>query len=95
MYVREETTYRTKPSDDQRRIHLKFLREQGDKGKVVMAGRLADGLGALIIWEVESVEEAQKIASGDPYAKAGLVAYTLREWAPTFDYTKNPPVTPS
>jgi uncharacterized protein YciI len=49
MYMREETAYKTKPSDEQRRTHLKFLREQGDKGKVVMAGRLADGLGALII----------------------------------------------
>jgi uncharacterized protein len=95
MYVREETAYKTKPSDDQRKGHLKFLREQGDRGRLVMAGRLTDGLGALIVWNVESIEEAQKLAVEDPYAKAGLVTYTLREWAPIFDYTKSPPVTPS
>jgi uncharacterized protein YciI len=95
VYVREETRYKTQPSDDLRKAHLNFLTERGDQGKVLLAGRFSDKLGALIVWRVESVEEAQRFASEDPYVRASLVEYTLREWVTALDYTKNPPLRPT
>ena len=59
-----------------------------------MGGRFVDAKGALIIWRVESVEEARSIAQRDPLVAENLVTYDIREWPPAFDYTKSPPNVP-
>ena len=71
---------------------MNFLRESGQKGKLLMAGRFADLEGALILWRVDSVKEARGIAEKDPYVIEGLLTYDLREWPAIFDYTRTPPI---
>lgn len=80
MYVCEITSYRTLPSEAEREKHLSYLRSKAKEGKLVMSGRFADSKGALIIWRVDSLEEAERLAKGDPYYQAGLIDYQLREW---------------
>ena len=93
MIVCEITTYKNGPPEgDVRKKHLNFLRESGQKGKLLMAGRFADLKGALILWRVDSIDEARGIAEKDPYAVEGLATYDLREWPAIFDYTRNPPL---
>lgn len=94
MLVCETTTYKATPSGELRESHLRFIRGCGDQGKVLMSGRFADAQGALIIWKVDSMEEAKNLAAQDPYVKNDAVVYELREWPATFDYTTSPPTVP-
>jgi uncharacterized protein YciI len=95
MFVCEITSYTSLPKEEDRAEHLRFLGEKGASGKVVMAGRFADSKGALIVWRVDSLNEAKNLAQQDPYIKKGLVKYELREWTLSFDYTVNPPLKPN
>jgi hypothetical protein len=93
LIVCEIITYKNgAPEGEVRKKHMNFLRESGQKGKLLMVGRFADLKGALILWQVASVEEARGIAEKDPYVIEGLVTYDLREWPAIFDYTKTPPL---
>ena len=64
-----------------RAAHLDYLKETG---VVEMAGPFLDGeamVGSLLVLEVETLEQAQDWAAGDPYAKAGLFASVdIRAW---------------
>ncbi|MCV6825642.1 MULTISPECIES: YciI family protein [Halocynthiibacter] len=55
-----------------RDAHVAYLKETG----VVQAGPFLDSngdmCGSLVILDMESIEDAQKWAENDPYAKAGL-----------------------
>ena len=93
MIVCEITTYKNGPPEGEvRKKHLSFLRESGQNGKLLMGGRFADLKGALILWRVDSVEEARGIAEKDPLVIEGLLTYDLREWPASFDYTRTPPL---
>ena len=57
--------------------HLAYLEGLGDK--IVLAGPFIDAdsqamTGSLIVIAASSLELAQEIAAGDPFAKAGLFA---------------------
>jgi uncharacterized protein YciI len=64
--------------------HLAYLERLGDR--LVLAGPFTaeDGEsmnGSLIVVEAPSLEAAQRIAAGDPFAKAGLFASVeIRPW---------------
>ena len=93
MIVSEITTYtKGAPSGETRTKHLRWEKSCGDKGKIVMAGRFADARGAQILWNVNSMDEARKLAEEDPFVKESLLTYELREWPVIFNYTVNPPV---
>jgi len=67
---------------DTRAAHLAYITETGI---VDLAGPFvsAEGEmnGSLIVLNVNSMDQAQEWAAGDPYAKAGLFAsVTLTEW---------------
>ncbi|MEM0272329.1 MAG: YciI family protein [Thermoprotei archaeon] len=89
MLVCELTTYRSLPSPQIREEHIAYLRSAGTKGKVVLSGRFADAKGALIIWRVNSLQEAEELAKGDPYYRAGLIDYQLREWNLSLKFPEN------
>lgn len=61
---------------DTRPAHIEFLKALNAEGKIAFAGPLvgADGNpnGSLVVLQVESIGEAEEIASRDPYAEAGL-----------------------
>jgi uncharacterized protein YciI len=64
--------------------HLAYLQSLGDG--LVLAGPFteADGEtmnGSLVVIEAASLQDAQKLAAGDPFAKAGLFASVeIRPW---------------
>jgi len=95
MIVCEITTYtKGAPTGEIRTKHLKWERSCGDRGKIIMAGRFADAKGALILWNVNSVEEVKQLVKGDPFVQEDLLTYELREWPLSFNYTISPPLTP-
>ncbi len=64
--------------------HLAYLEGLGDR--LVLAGPFIDAdsqamNGSLIVIEASSLELAQEIAAGDPFAKAGLfVSVEIHPW---------------
>ena len=90
MFFVEILRYPTPPSAELRSRHQSYVREQGEKGRLVLAGRFTDVSGGLIIWKAGSKEEAESIAAHDPYALAKYASYELKEWTyvPEFDHTK-------
>jgi len=89
MLVCELTTYRSLPSAEKREEHISYLRSVGARGKLALSGRFADAKGALIIWRVNSLTEAEELARGDPYYQAGLIDYQLREWNLSIKFPEN------
>lgn len=57
-----------------REKHLGYLRDMGDRIKSAgpFVGEDGSPCGSLIILEAETLDEARSIASGDPYAQAGV-----------------------
>jgi uncharacterized protein YciI len=89
MIVCELTSYRRLPDDKIRASHLSYLESKAKEGKVALSGRFADSKGALIVWRVRSMVEAEELARGDPYYTAGLIDYELREWNLSFKFPQN------
>lgn len=52
--------------------HLAHLDPLARAGRIVVAGPFTDGSGSLIVFEADSLEEAQAIAGNDPYVKRGV-----------------------
>ncbi len=68
---------------DTRPVHLEHLNSLGKK--LVFAGALLDDNeqpeGSIVVFEAESLEEAQKMAAADPFVPAGVFAsYEVKRW---------------
>ena len=71
-----------KPMKDQPlKAHVDYLLGLHDRGKLIMGGPLADGLGGLVIFAAESIEEVEEILSSDPAIVNGIFAATVKEWS--------------
>lgn len=80
---------RDRPSSggDRQRLsdrHLAYLKSLG--GKVLFAGALFDDHdekdGSLMVVETASLEEARRLAAGDPFVAEGLYqSYEVRRWS--------------
>jgi hypothetical protein len=61
--------------------HRDYLRSLAADGKLLHAGPWADDSGSLIVYEAESLEEAQAILAADPFTTEGIVVdAVIREW---------------
>jgi uncharacterized protein YciI len=83
VYVR--TLVPTGPLADVERVsvaHVEHLRALAAAGRLRLAGRLVREDGFLDIFEARDLREAQATAEASPLVAAGLVAWTLREFAP-------------
>jgi uncharacterized protein YciI len=61
--------------------HLAYVQSLLEEGKVVLAGPVGDGSGAMMVLKVGSEAEARRIVDGDPYTAAGVGAdHVLRPW---------------
>jgi len=65
--------------DHERRLatrptHRAYLRSLLDAGKLRISGPFADETGALIVYEAESLDEAQALLDADPYRQEGVIA---------------------
>jgi uncharacterized protein YciI len=62
--------------------HLKLAWEAQERGEIVIAGAFADPVDtALLMFQGDSPEAAERFAKADPYVTHGLVTgYSIRQW---------------
>lgn len=62
--------------------HLELAKRAKERGEVVLAGALAEPADkAILLFDAESPEPAERFARGDPYVKNGLVkSWEVRRW---------------
>lgn len=65
-----------------RDAHLKLAWEAQERGEILLAGALADPADtALLIFQGDSPDVAERFAKADPYVTHGLVtAFRVRRW---------------
>lgn len=81
MYV-VELTFDDNPARlEARPAHRALLAEQRERGVLRAAGPWEDGTGALLIFDVETEEELDKLMAEDPYYRSpGLAIASKRRW---------------
>ncbi|MER5481200.1 YciI family protein [Streptomyces sp. NPDC002734] len=63
--------------------HAENLYRLAESGVLLLGGPLVGENCGLLVYEVESRDELDRILDEEPYVKGGLVADTrIREWAP-------------
>jgi uncharacterized protein YciI len=72
-----KSTYLQPPDvvNQTRPTHLEWLKNEVAAGRIVLAGRLEDESGAVLITGDVAAEEAQDIVDRDPYTAAGVARY--------------------
>ena len=61
--------------------HRAYMDHLLDTGKLIAGGPYADDSGALFMYEVQSVDEAEAMVASDPYSQQGAIAdYQLKSW---------------
>ena len=66
-----------------RPTHREYLAQLREIGQLAASGPFTDDSGALIIYEAETQEEAEKYLQGDPFHANGIfVSYQMRPWNP-------------
>lgn len=61
-------------------IHKAYLQEHIDNGNIFAKGPFTDHSGGLVIYKVNSYEEAKALAENDPAVLQKSRALTLKEW---------------
>ena len=79
--------YKTVDNYIERRVqfraeHLALANEYHSKGKLIMAGALADPVdGAVLVFKGDSPAVAEEFAKNDPYVLNGLITeWRIRPW---------------
>jgi uncharacterized protein YciI len=58
--------------------HFTYLKQATEEGIVILAGRSLDGVGpAVVIFESQSEEDAQRFMENDPFVRQGLFNASL------------------
>lgn len=72
-----KSTYLQPPEvvNETRPAHLEWLTDEVSAGRIVLAGRLKDESGAILITGDMDAEQAQDIVDRDPYTSAGVARY--------------------
>jgi len=60
--------------------HKAYLQKYIDEGKIFAKGPFTDHSGGLVIYKVDSYEEAKKLAENDPAVLEMSRTLTLKEW---------------
>jgi uncharacterized protein YciI len=61
--------------------HREYLKGLLDTGRLAISGPFAGDGGGLLVYEAESMEEAEALLSNDPFAKAGVFAsWKIQAW---------------
>jgi uncharacterized protein YciI len=65
--------------------HRAYLTSLKEKGQLAASGPFTDDSGALIIYEANTKEEAERLLQADPFNQNGIfLRYVLRPWNPVF-----------
>ena len=61
--------------------HLDYMRGLHAQGRVLMAGPIGQGTGAIVVYEAADEAEVHDLVGRDPYSQEGvLVDVSVREW---------------
>jgi uncharacterized protein YciI len=61
--------------------HLAYMSRLNAEGKVVMAGPVGDGAGALVVYRADEEAEVRRLVDADPYTLEGVsTSATIRPW---------------
>jgi uncharacterized protein len=64
-----------------RPLHRAYAEGLRNQGKIVVAGPFRDGAGALIVYETETQQDAEALATNDPFFREGVWArYEIHPW---------------
>ena len=75
-----------------RPAHRAYLTTLLEQGRLFASGPYADGSGALIIYEADTVDAAESLLKADPFHAAGVfLQWTLRPWKVIFQRPSEPP----
>ncbi|PZN31453.1 MAG: hypothetical protein DIU71_09870, partial [Proteobacteria bacterium] len=79
-----------------RAAHLRAAWEAHTRGELVLAGAFADPAdGAVLLFEADSPEPAERFARADPYVRHGLVTrWWVRAWTTVVGERAQQPVVP-
>lgn len=65
--------------------HREYLSALKEQGKLAASGPFEDDSGALIIYEVDSLDEAEHLLAADPFREVGVFqTYTMKPWRQVF-----------
>nr|WP_299072227.1 YciI family protein [uncultured Allomuricauda sp.] len=78
-------TYKTelKKVDQFLNDHIEFLNEQYELEHFIASGRKIPRTGGIILSNIESKSELEKIIEKDPFKKNGVADYELTEFVPS------------
>jgi len=66
-----------------RPAHREYLKGLLDSGHLAISGPFTDDSGGLLVYEAETLAEAEALLRNDPFAKAGVfLTWTIRGWKP-------------
>ncbi len=72
--------------------HVAYITNATEDGVVILAGRAQNGIGpAVVVFEMETAEEAQAFMAGDPFVREGLFTAELHPFRAAFMRRKQPP----
>jgi len=84
IYLRgdQSTKYTKEELAEIQKGHLANINKYAEEGKINIAGPFGDDTEkrGILIFDVESIEEAEKILAEDPAVKAGRLKYELHPW---------------
>ena len=69
-------------ADSIQKLHLAHMDRLGKEGKIAIAGPFGDegDIRGIVVYDVESIEEAKELTSGDPAVKAGRLVMEFHPW---------------
>ncbi|AFZ43241.1 YCII-related protein [Halothece sp. PCC 7418] len=81
LFVKIEKGIVEKPIFDQYvPAHIDYVKQLVTQGYKARSGYWGDFGGGMLLFEADSLEEAQKIVENDPLVKNDCVTYELHEW---------------
>src|SRR5690348_1598486 len=64
-----------------RPAHREYLKQVFDSGRLAISGPFADDSGGILVYEVNTAEEAEAIIRDDPFAKQGVFqSWKIQQW---------------
>jgi uncharacterized protein len=64
-----------------RPAHRAFMSKLGEQNHLIAGGPFSDGSGALFIYEVDTLQDAEAIFAQDPYTLGGVIAsHNMHAW---------------
>lgn len=80
LYAAILKTIDKKKDDEILDVHKAYLQRYIDNGKIFAKGPFTDHSGGLVIYKVDSYEEAKELAENDPAILEKSRELTLKEW---------------